>query len=502
MVQLFVVRTREKIPMNLNDIKTLADDAEVVWSKSYSHLPKLINKFGFKKGVEVGVAFAGHAEYILNNTNVKQIIGIDPYRHLNNYDDPMNYSNNDFEKINDFVQERMKTFKGRYKHLRLLSTIASQKVGSDLDFVYLDADHSYEGLKSDISVWYEKVRVGGIIAGHDYGHENFPGVKKAVDEFFSRFGWTINWFNDGVWWVKKEKINISFIIPAYNCETTVAASVSSIFNGNFEPDDEVIIVNDASTDGTKNELKKISKKYAQVRIFNNKHNLGGGATRNIAVNKSNNTLVFCLDSDNILQKKSVPRLKDFLIISGSDIAAFEKVTFFKNKTINVSHEWKFKKKIYNLEEVLKSTKTPISSGNYLYTKKSWLDAGFYPESVRALDAWGFGLRQVATNHSLSVLKESNYFHRIGIESYWIREVRKKQTSLLALSVLIPYLDRMSKETIDYLFHRESRDSWFENLQNRPLVVKKIKSRPILLLKISSLLIPRLVKASKLIKKTI
>lgn len=62
-----------------------------------------------------------------------------------------------------------------------------------LDFIYLDADHSYEGVKNDLAQAWRLVRYGGFIAGHDYSinaekcvdashYANF-GVKRAVDEF-------------------------------------------------------------------------------------------------------------------------------------------------------------------------------------------------------------------------------------------------------------------------------------------------------------------------------
>jgi hypothetical protein len=41
-----------------------------------------------------------------------------------------------------------------------------------LDFVYIDADHSYEIVKKDIKSWYPKVKIGGVIAGHDYYNSN------------------------------------------------------------------------------------------------------------------------------------------------------------------------------------------------------------------------------------------------------------------------------------------------------------------------------------------
>ena len=54
-----------------------------------------------------------------------------------------------------------------------------------LDFVFIDADHSYEAVADDISCWRPKVRVGGWLGGHDY-NRHFPGVIKAVDRAFGR----------------------------------------------------------------------------------------------------------------------------------------------------------------------------------------------------------------------------------------------------------------------------------------------------------------------------
>ena len=58
------------------------------------------------------------------------------------------------------------------------------------DFVFIDADHKYESVKQDIDDWYPKVRVGGILAGHDYAQTQH-GIRKAVDD---RFGNKIDTF--------------------------------------------------------------------------------------------------------------------------------------------------------------------------------------------------------------------------------------------------------------------------------------------------------------------
>lgn len=53
-----------------------------------------------------------------------------------------------------------------------------------LDFVFIDAGHSYENVKEDITSWFPKIKIGGFIAGHDY-NPKWPSVVRAVDEFLS-----------------------------------------------------------------------------------------------------------------------------------------------------------------------------------------------------------------------------------------------------------------------------------------------------------------------------
>ena len=59
---------------------------------------------------------------------------------------------------------------------------ANQFQNSSINFIMLDAGHSYESLMEDIKLWYNKVTPGGIISGDDYGV--FGGVTQAADEFF------------------------------------------------------------------------------------------------------------------------------------------------------------------------------------------------------------------------------------------------------------------------------------------------------------------------------
>lgn len=97
---------------------------------------------------------------------------------------------------------------GRYTILLEQSVSASKKVEDySLDFIFIDASHDYENVKRDISLWSPKVRVGGIVSGHDYAgagdRRGRFGVRRAVDEFAAAHGCAVQTAPGKVWWVKK-----------------------------------------------------------------------------------------------------------------------------------------------------------------------------------------------------------------------------------------------------------------------------------------------------------
>ena len=72
----------------------------------------------------------------------------------------------------------------RWHPIRLPSVKAARCFeDGELDFVFIDGEHSYEAAKADIETWWPKVRSGGILMGHDYDRQRFPGVCRAVNEF-------------------------------------------------------------------------------------------------------------------------------------------------------------------------------------------------------------------------------------------------------------------------------------------------------------------------------
>lgn len=65
---------------------------------------------------------------------------------------------------------------------------AARSWDTPIDFLYVDADHSHLGCWNDLAAWTPHVKRGGLIAGDDYDHPRYPGVKQAWDDFVQRTG--------------------------------------------------------------------------------------------------------------------------------------------------------------------------------------------------------------------------------------------------------------------------------------------------------------------------
>lgn len=82
-----------------------------------------------------------------------------------------------------------------YQHIEILRGItwemASKVPYGSIDLVYIDACHSYECVRKDIEGWISRIKIGGIMAFHDYLSPDYR-VKQAVDNFCEEMNYKIN----------------------------------------------------------------------------------------------------------------------------------------------------------------------------------------------------------------------------------------------------------------------------------------------------------------------
>jgi hypothetical protein len=176
------------------------------WNETVSYyygvFTRLINEYNLKKGCEIGVATGGHSYALLKNTKLEKLYSIDHY----SPDFFIDFAKEGILELYVLcIKTRLGQFGNRSELLRMFSADAAYLFKKhELDFIFIDADHSYEAVKKDLMLWYEKVRAGGIVGGDDYVGI-WPGVKKAVDEFFTPIGLRINQDKEQprIWWVQK-----------------------------------------------------------------------------------------------------------------------------------------------------------------------------------------------------------------------------------------------------------------------------------------------------------
>lgn len=96
---------------------------------------------------------------------------------------------------------------------------------------------------------------------------------------------------------------VSIIIPCYNSEKFIVNTINSVKNQSYE-NFECIIINDGSSDNTKNVVLKQIESDTRFHFFS-QTNQGLSATRNRGINLSNGEYIYFLDSDDLLDKKSL-----------------------------------------------------------------------------------------------------------------------------------------------------------------------------------------------------
>jgi len=163
---------RQKLPL---DIYTMSRD----------DLAVLFHELGYRTGVEIGVERGLYSEVLLSSNPDLNLYLVDPWKAHREYRDHTSQSK--LTRFHEEAQERLKQFGKRARFFRALSMDATKRFRrGDLDFVYIDANHTFDYCMMDIIEWSKRVRPGGIVAGHDYmrrppkGYHNWGVIKAAV----------------------------------------------------------------------------------------------------------------------------------------------------------------------------------------------------------------------------------------------------------------------------------------------------------------------------------
>lgn len=126
-------------------------------------------------GAEIGVDMRNNSLYIFKQLNVKNLILVDTWNDYPDYISKRPHKENYKLILDNFkLNPKIWILRGFSRE------IVKEVKNNSLDFVYIDANHRYDYVYEDIELWYNKVKVGGIIAGHDI---NIIDVIRVVKDF-------------------------------------------------------------------------------------------------------------------------------------------------------------------------------------------------------------------------------------------------------------------------------------------------------------------------------
>lgn len=179
-------RVVKKFNINLNQTQPIK-----IEGIGRNGLAKLFAELSFRVGVEIGVDRGAFSEILCQSNPQLQLFSVDAWS-TSTFEDPLNTSQTMQKQFEDHYQDAKRRLTNYNCKIIRKKPLAAIKDFADnsLDFVYIDANHNFVEVASDLYHWEKKVKPGGIISGHDYFH--FPPtkdnhVKHVVDAYIRAF---------------------------------------------------------------------------------------------------------------------------------------------------------------------------------------------------------------------------------------------------------------------------------------------------------------------------
>ena len=120
-----------------------------------------------------------------------------------------------------------------------------------------------------------------------------------------------------------DKILVSVIIPVYNVEIYIEKCLRSVLGNSFIEHCEVILVNDASTDGSMAVVETVLREFPQVRdkvvLRSHDSNRGSAAARNTGLLQAHGEYIICVDSDDWVEPNYLEALYTEAVTHDADI---------------------------------------------------------------------------------------------------------------------------------------------------------------------------------------
>lgn len=103
-------------------------------------------------------------------------------------------------------------------------------------------------------------------------------------------------------------MKISIIVPVYNVEKYLESCVASLYQQDIDNSEyEVILVNDGSTDGSRDVALRLQEQHSNLRLID-QDNQGLSGARNTGISQAKGEYVWCIDSDDEIESNCLGKI--------------------------------------------------------------------------------------------------------------------------------------------------------------------------------------------------
>jgi glycosyltransferase involved in cell wall biosynthesis len=156
--------------------------------KSRDNIKDIFKVLNITKICEIGLR-TGDDFFNMITSDIEVAVGIDIWEATGNISqNDLNYSQQELDEQYNLVIEKTKKYNNEIIIGRKFSHKAAQDFEDEyFDFIYIDADHTYEAVKQDLAAWWPKLKIGGLIGLHDYEDIFWSNIKFGVIQAVSEF---------------------------------------------------------------------------------------------------------------------------------------------------------------------------------------------------------------------------------------------------------------------------------------------------------------------------
>lgn len=151
-------------------------------------IPELIDAMDLKIGVTLGVEAGRYDRHLLENSLLDHLFMIDLWQKNPSPDEPINILNYD-QSFRRTVRHVLIPHKERCSIIRDDTVKAADFFENEsIDFLYVDANQTFEGMYNNFVAWFPKCRTGALMCMKNYHHKySYTGTREAIDKVSAEY---------------------------------------------------------------------------------------------------------------------------------------------------------------------------------------------------------------------------------------------------------------------------------------------------------------------------